>query len=117
VQELWRYFADAACVVPVGTVCGVAEDGADNLVLETAVAGDAAVLVTGDRHLQAIGRYRDVEILSPRQFLEVLVGDAGDEASAIATELARKGVMALRSSPCVQAPVVYKAPVPPVNPA
>lgn len=71
---------DAACVVPVGTVRGVEEDEADDLVPETAVAGDAGFLVTGDRYLQAIGRYRDVEILLPRQFLEVLVGDAGDEA-------------------------------------
>jgi predicted nucleic acid-binding protein len=55
----------------------VAEDEEDDLVLATAVAGDAAYLVTGDRMLRSLGRYRNVTILSPREFLTVLQESAG----------------------------------------
>ena len=72
--------AEAVFVVPVGTVRGVAEDEEDDLVLATAIAGDAEFLVTGDRYLQAIGTYRDVDILAPRQFLEVLDGGESSQA-------------------------------------
>lgn len=76
--ELLR--ADAVLVIPVDTVRGVAEDEEDDLVLATAVAGDARFLVTGDRRFQAIDRFRDVVILSPRQFLELLMDDAANDA-------------------------------------
>jgi uncharacterized protein len=70
----------AHLVVPAATVRGVAEDEEDDLVLATAIAGGAGFLVTGDKYLQALGRYQNVVILSPRQFLEVLTGDASGNA-------------------------------------
>jgi uncharacterized protein len=93
-QPYWaaRYTADqvrntltllrerAQIVLPATTVHGVGEDEEDDLVLATAIAGDASFLVTGDRHLQRLGRYQDLVILSPRQFLEGLSDDRGDEA-------------------------------------
>jgi uncharacterized protein len=93
-QPYWaaRYTADqvhntlaflrerARVVVPATTVHGVGEDEEDDLVLATAVTGDASFLVSGDRHLQRLGRYENTLILSPRQFLEVLENEAGDEA-------------------------------------
>ena len=75
-QALRLLREEASLVVPVGTVRGVAEDEEDDLVLATAIAGDVGYLVTGDRFLLAIGRYRNVVILSPRQFFEMLTGDA-----------------------------------------
>ena len=93
-QPYWaaRYTADqvrntltllrerAQIVLPATTVHGVGEDEEDDLVLATAIAGDATFLVTGDRHLQRLGRYQDLVVLSPRQFLEGLSDDRGDEA-------------------------------------
>jgi predicted nucleic acid-binding protein len=35
-----------------------------------AIAGDAELIVTGDEDPLALGTYRDVAILTPRQFLE-----------------------------------------------
>ena len=64
--------AAATVVVPVSTVQGIAEDEEDDLVLATAVAGDAGFLVTGDKHLQGLGTYQRIRILSPRQFLDLL---------------------------------------------
>jgi predicted nucleic acid-binding protein len=68
--------AEATLVVPAATVRGVAEDEEDDLVLATAVAGGADFLGTGDRYLQALEQYQNVVILSPRQFLKVMVDEA-----------------------------------------
>lgn len=79
-QTLTLLRSEATLVVPSSAVRGVAEDEEDDLVLATAIAGDAGFLITGDRFLQMLGQYQNVVILSPRQFLEVLEEDAGDEA-------------------------------------
>ena len=67
-------------MAPAATVQGVAEDEEDDLVLATAIAGDAGFLVTGDKYLQTLRRYQTVVILSPRDFREVLAADASDDA-------------------------------------
>ena len=54
------------------SVQGVATHPEDDVMLATAVSGQATYLVTGDAQLQNITRYQDVEIVSPRQFLDVL---------------------------------------------
>ena len=62
----------ALFVTPEVPVRGIGEDEEDDLVLSTALTGAAEFLVTGDRHLQQIGVYQDLIILSPRDFLDVL---------------------------------------------
>lgn len=66
----------ALTVEPARSVYEFAEDEEDDLVVATAVAGQAAYVVTGDKWLLRLGRYNDIEILSPRDFLTRL-----DEAS------------------------------------
>ncbi len=53
-------------------VIGIASHPEDDLVLATAVSGNVDYLVTGDLKLQALGRFRDVAIVSPRSFLDRL---------------------------------------------
>lgn len=53
-------------------IAGVATHPEDDLVLATAVSAHADYLVTGDTKLQKLGTYQGVNILSPRQFLEIL---------------------------------------------
>jgi putative PIN family toxin of toxin-antitoxin system len=50
----------------------VAADPSDNRYLECAIEGEADCLVTSDRHLLELGVHREVEILSPREFVELL---------------------------------------------
>jgi putative PIN family toxin of toxin-antitoxin system len=50
----------------------VSRDADDDMVLATAVAAGAALIVTGDQDLLVVGRYRDIEIVSPRDFLKRL---------------------------------------------
>ncbi|GAB6876173.1 putative toxin-antitoxin system toxin component, PIN family [Thermaerobacter litoralis] len=55
-------------VVPQERVHVIREDPADNRVLEAAVAGRAAAVVSGDRHLLALEQYQGVEIVTARDF-------------------------------------------------
>ena len=47
-------------------------DASDNYVLETAVVGKCKFLVTGDRDLLSVGKYRHVNIVQPAKFLSTL---------------------------------------------
>lgn len=53
-------------------VNGVAPSNEDDLVLATAKSGGATYVVTGDEAFQAIGSYEGIQIVSPRQFLDIL---------------------------------------------
>ena len=44
----------------------------DDVVLATALAGKADVIVTGDDDLLVLKKFRGIRILSPRRFLELL---------------------------------------------
>ncbi len=59
-------------VEPETEITAVAQDPSDNRVLEAAVAGRAAFVVTGDRHLLALKRFEGIEIISPVRFLAAL---------------------------------------------
>ncbi len=59
----------APIIVPVQ---GIAPDAEDDLVLATAVSGQADYLVTGDAAFQDLHSYRGIQIVSPRAFLGVL---------------------------------------------
>jgi putative PIN family toxin of toxin-antitoxin system len=65
----------AEMVVDPPRLRAVSGDPKDDMIVATAVAAGADFLVTGDRrHLLPLGSYRDVRILAPREFLELLRG-------------------------------------------
>jgi putative PIN family toxin of toxin-antitoxin system len=47
----------------------VERDPSDNKFLECAIAGKARVIISGDKDLLSIGRYRSINIQSPAKFL------------------------------------------------
>jgi uncharacterized protein len=47
----------------------IADDPDDDRVLEAAQAAGAVLIVSGDRHLLSLGRWGEVAILSPAEFL------------------------------------------------
>ena len=55
--------------IPNTSVNAVAEDAADNRILECALAAQAHVIVSGDQHLRRLRRFRHIPILTPREFL------------------------------------------------
>ncbi len=48
----------------------VKDDPDDNKFIECAVALDCKIIISGDNHLKSIKRYIDIDILSPREFIE-----------------------------------------------
>ena len=46
------------------------EDFEDNKILECALTAKADIIVTGDKHLLKIGKFRKTRIVTPRAFLE-----------------------------------------------
>lgn len=60
-------------VIPHESLSAVPGDADDNMVLECAVAGEADVIVNGDRkHLLPLGSHEGVPIVSPADFLAML---------------------------------------------
>lgn len=66
-------------VVPDPDIANVATHWHDDIVIATAVSGNAEYLVTGDKELLRIRRFRDVVFVSPSEFLTVL--QSGEESS------------------------------------
>lgn len=52
----------------------ISEDPDDNKFIECAISAHASFIISGDPHLLSIEHYRDISIVAPGQFLEVLQG-------------------------------------------
>ena len=78
-QAVWRPVMDwigrhADLVDADVTVEPVSADRDDDVFLACALAGGAAVIVSGDRHLLAVSGWRGISVLSPRRFLDEVLG-------------------------------------------
>jgi putative PIN family toxin of toxin-antitoxin system len=72
-EELARvavFLGGLATMVKPARRLRVLADGPDNRILECALAGSADAIVTGDRAILALGKYRGVPILGLRAYLE-----------------------------------------------
>jgi putative PIN family toxin of toxin-antitoxin system len=74
IEELLELLLRISTIVPgpLNVEPVVADDPDDDMVLATAVAGRADVIVSGDRHLLVIREHRSISIVTPRQFLDLL---------------------------------------------
>ncbi len=57
-------------VVPQEKIDLLKEDESDNRILDCAVEANAHVIVSGDKHLQTLGTFRGIVVMSPREFLD-----------------------------------------------
>lgn len=62
-------------VDPIPLPARVCRDRDDDLVLATAMAAGAELIVTGDQDLLVLGTYEGVRLVTPREFLEWLDGN------------------------------------------
>jgi putative PIN family toxin of toxin-antitoxin system len=51
---------------------GVTRDSKDDAVIACAVEGRANYIVSGDQDLLALGEYRSIQVVTPRQFVDIL---------------------------------------------
>ena len=73
IENLTRLFAEgyhAIFTAKTPNLEVVKDDPDDNKFLECAVAFDSKVIISGDKHLQQIKKYIDIQILSPREFMD-----------------------------------------------
>jgi putative PIN family toxin of toxin-antitoxin system len=59
-------------VLPTESVAVVTDDPDDDAVIEAALAANAEVVVSGDRHLLDLKTFRDTRIMTPASLIEVL---------------------------------------------
>lgn len=72
-ETFLEHIRAVAEIIPVETeVEGVSRDPKDNPILACAVDGAADYIVTGDPHLQTLGAYHRVRIVSPSEFLALV---------------------------------------------
>lgn len=75
-NKLGEYFESlrfyATIVYPKSIPKVISNQPIDNVVLATAVAGKADYIVSGDRHLLGLKKYKGIKILPPAEFCTVL---------------------------------------------
>jgi putative PIN family toxin of toxin-antitoxin system len=62
---------DATRVIITGKVTGVCRDAKDDFILECAETGNANLIVTGDKDLLSLKSFGNIQIVTPRQYLEI----------------------------------------------
>ena len=67
------YLSDLSVVVKPRRRFAVLADEPDNRILECAVTGGAEAIVTGDKALLALKNFRNVKLLSLRNYLEAVL--------------------------------------------
>ena len=60
---------------PTGTIEIIKEDPSDNVIIETAVVGNAALIITGDRHLLKLKEYGEIRLIQARELIWMLESD------------------------------------------
>jgi putative PIN family toxin of toxin-antitoxin system len=71
VETLLSVLHDYLDTIPLGAITiGASRDPDDNRVLETAILGGAAAIVTGDKDLLVLGTYDGVRITTPQDWLD-----------------------------------------------
>jgi putative PIN family toxin of toxin-antitoxin system len=66
------YTIAADVVMPLATQAVIAADPDDDHVIATAVSANANLLVSGDRHLLALGTYQGIRIVTPSEAVALI---------------------------------------------
>lgn len=69
----------AETVIPSETVNALTDDPDDNAIIECALAAEANVIVSGDRHLLRLGQFGGIQIMKVADFLEAMIGTAAEK--------------------------------------
>lgn len=74
-HEVLADYSDAVeLVTPLSTPPVVAADRDDDQVIAAAVAAEADLIVSGDRHLLALGSHQSIRILTPAEAIRLIAG-------------------------------------------
>lgn len=68
-SALAAFLADAKTVELRGTIKAVCRDPKDDMLFECAFLGDANLIVSGDNDVLAVGSYKQIRVVTARQYL------------------------------------------------
>ena len=74
IQKLTKLFAEgynSIFTAKTPRIKVVKDDQDDDKFLECAIALDSKIIISGDKHLKKIKKYIDIEIVSPRKFIDL----------------------------------------------
>ena len=74
IQNLTKLFAESynsIFTAKTPSLKIVEEDPDDDKFIECAVALESKIIISGDKHLKNIKKYIDIDILSPKEFIEI----------------------------------------------
>ena len=74
IQKLTKLFAEgynSIFTAKTPRIKVVKDDQDDDKFLECAIALDSKIIIFGDKHLKEIKKYIDIEIVSPRKFIDL----------------------------------------------
>lgn len=69
IERALKIIAKAATLIKVEPYLQVLSDEPDNRIIEAALKAQADLIVTGDKHLLAFGRYKNIEIITLSNFI------------------------------------------------
>ena len=75
IQKLTKLFAEgynSIFTAKTPNIKVVKADPDDNKFIECAVAFDSNIIISGDKHLKNIKNYINIEIMSPKEFVEMM---------------------------------------------
>ncbi len=73
IEKFVKAIQDTSTIVrPTSSSKIVNEDPDDDIVINTAYDGKSEYIVTGDHHLQELGKFRRVRIVSPKAMLDII---------------------------------------------
>lgn len=70
-EAFFEFYRAMTVLVPVSEAVAACRDPKDDKFLSLAVSAGASLLVSSDDDLLTLGRYREVAILRPKQFVEL----------------------------------------------
>lgn len=68
--EFFEIYKNALQIIPVTTSINACRDPKDNMFLELAVSENANLIVSGDKDLLELNPFRNIQIISPKEFIE-----------------------------------------------
>lgn len=72
-ERLAPLLGHAVRITVTGEVSGVCRDPSDDCILECAVKSRAHLIIAGDKDLLSLGMYRDIRIVTAKQYLDEIV--------------------------------------------
>lgn len=69
-RKFLESFENRATFIQVDEVINACRDPKDNMFLELAVSGNANIIISGDKDLLELNPFRDIQIISPKEFIE-----------------------------------------------